>query len=75
MGKFRKNLSAIDRIVRFVIVDLLLGMSYLGEEIPMILAKIAFILSLILIVTIIVGYSPVYHILGISTREKSEKNE
>lgn len=67
----KKNLGLTDRIIRFVAIDLLLGFSFMGFEIPMLYANIAFLLSIALLLTIITGYSPVYQILGISTSEKN----
>lgn len=66
----KKNLGITDRIIRFVAIDLLLGFSFMGFDIPMVYATVAFVWSIILILTIITGYSPVYHLLGISTQEK-----
>lgn len=65
----KKNLGITDRIIRFVAIDLLLGFSFMGFDIPPSLAILAFGLSMTLAITIVFGYSPVYHALGISTRE------
>ena len=70
----KKNLGVTDRIIRFVLVDLLLGSSYLGIELPQPLLLAAFIISLLLIITIIIGYSPIYHVLGWNTRESSTES-
>ena len=64
-----KNLGVTDRIIRFVIVDLLLGTSYLGMDLPQGLLLSAFIASLLLILTILIGYSPIYHAMGWNTLE------
>ena len=60
-----------DRIIRFVLVDLLLGISLMGMDIPIVMANLAFVLCVILVFTIITGYSPLYHLLGISTRSEN----
>ena len=73
MMRIKKNLGVTDRIIRFVLVDLLLGSSYLGIDLPQNLLLAAFILSLLLIVTIISGYSPIYHLMGCNTVESSTK--
>jgi hypothetical protein len=65
----KRNIGITDRIIRFVIVDLLLGASYLGIEIPPVIGMIAFLISLSLIFTIVFGYSVIYHLLGVSTRQ------
>lgn len=63
----KKNIGISDRLVRFVLMDLLLGLSYLGMEIPPQILGISFIVSLYLIFTFIIGYSPLYHLFGIKT--------
>ena len=63
----KKNVGITDRIVRFVAVDLLLGISLMGMDVPAFLANAAFVLSIGLVITIIFGYSPLYHLLGLST--------
>ena len=70
-----KNISIEDRIIRFVIFDFLVGMSYWAVETYPILAGIAFLTSLIVLLTVIFGYSPVYHIFGFSTKAKIPKDE
>lgn len=67
----KKNLGITDRIIRFVAIDLLLGFSLMGYDIPPHLANAAFIISAFLALTIILAYSPIYHLFHISTVEKS----
>jgi hypothetical protein len=71
----KKNLSVEDRIIRFVLFDMLLGVSFLGFEIPEIFHMISFVLSIYLLFTIITGYSIFYQILGISTRIPERKKK
>lgn len=71
----KKNIGITDRIIRFVAFDLLLGLSFLGFDIPPTLALWSFGLSMALGLTIILGYSPIYHLLGISTRELKKETE
>ncbi len=66
----KKNVGITDRIIRFVVIDLLLGFSFMGFEIPMIYATTAFVMSIVLAIPMIFGYSPLYHLIGISTIEK-----
>lgn len=66
----KKNLGMSDRIVRFVAIDLLLGFSFLGYDIPEIYATLAFIGSFYLAVTMIIGYDPFYHIFGYSSQDE-----
>lgn len=70
----KKNIGISDRIIRFVAFDLLIGASFMGFETPLWAAAIAFFLSLSLIFTVITGYSVLYRLLGISTRDKDLKN-
>ena len=67
--KMKKNIGISDRLIRFVLMDLLLGASYYGISLPLFWANLTFIISLGLIFTILIPYSPIYHLLGISTRE------
>ena len=70
----KKNIGITDRIIRFVLVDLLLGVSYLGADIPPVYANIAFVVSLLLILSIVFGYSLIYQLFGFSTiEEKTEE--
>lgn len=62
-------MGLVDRIIRFTAIDLLLGFSFMGYEISMMYATIAFVLSAVLALGILLAYSPVYHYLGISTLE------
>ena len=69
----KKNVGVTDRIIRFVFMDLLLGMCFWGMNVPAWFANFSFILSLYLIFTMISGYSPIYKLIGLSTvEEKSE---
>ncbi len=69
----KKNVGIIDRIIRFTAVDLLLGFSFLGFDIPLFYANLAFILAIIIAIPMIFGYSFLYQILGRSSREKGLK--
>jgi hypothetical protein len=69
----KKNLGVTDRIIRFVFMDLLLGMCLWGMNVPILVATVSFVLSLYLIATIVVGYDPLYHIVDFDTREVSSE--
>lgn len=69
----KKNVGITDRIIRFVFMDLLLGMSLWGMNVPAWFTNFSFILSIYLIITIIFGYSPLYHIFDFSTKEDKIK--
>jgi len=69
----KKNIGISDRIVRFVITDLLLGASLAGMDIPPSLSTLIFFGALLTGVSIVTAYSPIYHILGIDTQDESER--
>ena len=68
----KKNVGISDRIIRFVFFDLLLGASFMGFDIPPMIAYIAFPLAVYLLITVIFGYSPLYSILKLNTVYKEE---
>ena len=66
----KKNLSTEDRIIRFVLFDLLIGVSLSGMDVGVVVANIVFILAIYVLATLIIGYSPIYHLLRINTIPK-----
>lgn len=70
----KKNVGVTDRIIRFVFMDLLLGMCLWGMNVPQWFANFSFVLSIYLVFTMITGYSPIYTILKFSTLEKKEES-
>ena len=75
MIKIKKNIGFTDKIVRFVIIDLCLGASYLGTDLPAQWATAAFLLSLILIISLFSSYSLIYQMLGISTLDLPKEHK
>ena len=71
--KMKKNLAVEDRIIRFVLFDLLMGLSFSGMAVHPNVINIVFVFSFYLLITLILGYSPIYHILGISTIPSSSR--
>ena len=69
-----KNIGVIDKIIRFVVIDLLLGFSFLGKDIPPYLATISFVVCVLLVISMFTSYSPIYHVFGWNTREKKPSN-
>ena len=67
-----KNLSFGDRLIRFVLADMCLGIGHLGIELPPSIVTGGFLLSVYLFITLIFGYSPIYHLLGVNTKTASE---
>ena len=70
----KKNISIEDRIIRFVLFDGLLGFTLAGLELSVFWHYTLFVLSMYLLFTIIIGYSPFYHLLGIDTNFSEPKN-
>lgn len=68
--QMKKNTGITDRIIRFVLMDLLLGMSLWGLDVPMWFANTSFILSGYLVFTMLFAYSPLYAVIGFSTLEE-----
>ena len=44
----------------------------MGFDIPAVLSNVGFILAIILAISIVFGYSPIYHLFGWSTRDKKD---
>ena len=68
----KKNIGIADRIIRFVLLDGLLGVPYYGFDISPIVSNLSFVAVILLGITILTGYSPIYHALNIDTRDKKE---
>ncbi len=66
----KKNIGFIDRLIRFLIMDFLMGYYLFGAEIPVWLTQVFLVLSLGLFITVIFGYSPLYHLFKYDTLEK-----
>ena len=70
-----KNIGISDRIIRFVIADLLLGASLAGMDIPPKLSTLIFIGALLTGLSIVTAYSPIYQLIGIDTRDEAEQKK
>jgi len=66
---FEKNLGITDRIIRFVIFDLLVGASLAGMAMPIFAEYLAFFGFLYLLITLVIGFDPFYYFLGINTKD------
>lgn len=73
--KMKKNVGVTDRIIRFVFMDLLLGMCLWGMQVPSWFANFSFIISIYIVFTILFGYSPIYQIFDFTTREDGSENK
>lgn len=63
------NMHIIDRIIRLVIAVLIIAFYLLGQ-ISGTAAIILGVIAVIFIITGFIGYCPIYHMLGISTKGK-----
>lgn len=67
-----KNVGIVDRIIRFVAMDLILGFTLIGNEIPPFLSNLCFIIAIYLGFTVLFGLSPLYRLFKFSTIEQSD---
>lgn len=66
------NMGVIDRVIRILIV-LTIGVLYFTNIISGTLALILGIVAVIFLLTSLIGWCPIYHVLGISSLTKKEK--
>lgn len=66
----KKNVGTIDTIIRLILV-LLIGILYFTDVIGGTLAIVLGIIAVILLVTGLVGFCPLYLLMGISTSKKT----
>lgn len=63
------NMGVLDRVLR-VIIAIVIAVLYYYGQISGLAAIILGLIAVIFIVTGCIGYCPVYHLLGISTKKK-----
>ncbi len=63
-----KNLGVIDRLLRFILMDFVLGYSLAGLELSDFWADACLLFSIYLILTILAAYSPIYYLFDWNTR-------
>ncbi|MEM2932979.1 MAG: DUF2892 domain-containing protein [Candidatus Pacearchaeota archaeon] len=68
-----KNLGTLDRVIRLVIA-IILALLYF-TSIPSVLKIIFIVIAVILLLTSIFGYCPLYALLRISTARKEETSK
>jgi len=66
------NLHIIERIIR-VIIAILIIVFYFTGQISGLAAIILGLIAVIAMVTGFIGYCPIYHLLGISTKDLGKK--
>jgi hypothetical protein len=68
----KKNMGALDRTVR-ILIAIILGILILTGKISGTLAWVLGIISVVFLLTSIIGWCPLYVPLGISTIKKEDK--
>ena len=63
------NMSVLDRIIR-VVVAILIAVLWYYHQMTGLAAIILGIIAVIFIITGAIGYCPIYHLLGVSTKKK-----
>ena len=66
----KANIGSIDKLVRILIAALILVL-YFANVISGTVAIVLFIVAAILLITAFINFCPIWHFLGISTRESS----
>jgi len=70
----KKNMGSYDKLIRLVVAIVLIVLYY-KEILPHPLGIIALALALVLTVTSLIGFCPLYTLFGINTCKKEEKEE
>ncbi len=65
--KMKGNMGVFDRILR-IIIAIIFGVLYLTKTVSGTLGIILIVIALIFLLTSIIGYCPLYSIIGISTK-------
>jgi hypothetical protein len=68
----KKNMGTLDRTVR-ILIAIILGILILTGKISGTLAWVLGIISVVFLLTSIIGWCPLYVLLGISTIKKEDK--
>jgi len=66
------NLHIIERIIR-IIIGVVIAIFYFNGLITGLAATILGLIAIVAIVTGLIGYCPIYHLLGISTKDWGKK--
>lgn len=70
----KKNMGSYDKLIRLIVAIALIVLYY-KEVLTGTLGIIALVLALLLTVTSLVGFCPLYTLFGINTCKKEEKEE
>jgi hypothetical protein len=66
----KRNIGILDRVARVVLVAVV-AVLFFTNQLPLVAAIILGALSLVLLVTSIIGVCPLYMLFGISTKRKT----
>ncbi len=70
----KKNMGSYDKLIRLIVAIALIVLYY-KEVLTGTLGIIALVLALVLTVTSLIGFCPLYTLFGINTCKKEEKEE
>jgi len=65
----KKNIATVDRIIR-VIIAIVFAVLYFGKIVPATIGLALFVVGIVFVLTSLIGYCPIYGILGMSTLKK-----
>jgi len=68
----KRNISALDKNIRLLII-VVIAILGLYNEFSVTVASVLGAISILLLVTIMIGFSPIYMLLGISTYKEKNK--
>lgn len=75
MNFLKKNMGTLDKTIRISIALILLGM-YIGGNIPEVtLSLLVFIVSVIFLITSLIGFCPIYALLKLTTKKDHSSPE
>jgi len=64
------NMGALDRILR-IIIAVVFGILYFAKVVTGTIGIILLVIAIIFLLTSLVGYCPLYSIIGVSTKRKA----
>lgn len=70
----KKNMGTIDRTIR-IILALAIAVMYFMNVISGTLAIVLLVIAVVFVLTSIIGYCPLYSLLGISSRKRTDTQE
>ena len=72
-SEMKRNISTLDKNIRLLIIVITAILGYFNEF-SITIASVLSGVSILLLVTILINFSPIYVLLGISTYKPKEKN-